>query len=119
MVVKRSPLRSLKEIKAVAQKHWMVLPAEDALPILRALGVDPKLLKICERRRRIQQAVLALRESDHLGCVCIGKEHYDVYQIGSQDALCLSLECFGLNQILLLLCYHWLSSISAQPAGDM
>ena len=118
MVVQRSPLRSLQELKEVGRRHLVVHPTEHVPPILRALGFDPKRLKIGEQRRQIVQAVLALRESDHLGCIRVGKELCDVYRIGADSAVCLSLEGFGLNQVLVLVSYHALGAASAEAPGD-
>lgn len=106
MVVKRSPLRSLIELQAVAQEHLVVQPTEDIWLLLRALGVFPKSLSLADCRRKLQNEVLRLTTESFVGCVRFGPDLYDAYQIGERDLLCLSLESFGLNEILILARYQ-------------
>ena len=110
MVVKRSPLRSLHELQSVAKDHLVVQPTEDAWPLLRALGMDHRLLTISDCHRRIQRSILMLTDASFVGCVRFGQELYDAYQIAEADLLCLSLESFGLNESLILARHHSLRS---------
>ncbi len=117
MVVKRSPLRSLNELQAVAKDHLVVQPAEEAWPLLRALGIDHKSLTMSECHQRIQRAALTLTDALFVGCVRFGQELYDAYQIAERDLLCLSLESFRPNETLVLARHHSLrSEISTPPS---
>lgn len=102
MVIQRSPLCPLYELKRIAKQHLVVSPPEAVVRLLGAMGIDLESLSIAEQHGQVRRLIQERREQDFLGCVRVGEELWDAYRISPCDAVLICCHNFGLKQILIL-----------------